>query len=185
MSRPPDPGSATASGACAISGFRSSTSNTRSKLTSAVITWTCAADSEVIGPYTRTSSVVSATSVPSWKLPLMASEPPRPYTTAVTSEASRVRATTKTCPYMDCVTLISRTRSAREANIVDSCGGRPNSFTSIAPATLNRSVMVEAMWALSCIDSRVSRCIRRPTSRAGMRNTGIIASAITVTSQDR
>jgi hypothetical protein len=42
-------GSGTASGLSSISGLRSSTSNTRSKLTSAVITVTCTLDSEVIG----------------------------------------------------------------------------------------------------------------------------------------
>jgi len=42
--------SGTASGASVISGFRSSTSNTRSKLTSAVMTSTCTFDSDVMGP---------------------------------------------------------------------------------------------------------------------------------------
>ncbi len=58
-------------------------------------------------------------------------------------------------------------------------------MTSIAPATLNRSVIVDPIWASSCIDSRVSRCRRRPTSRAGMMNTGTSSSEITVTGQDR
>ena len=70
--------SGTASGFSAISGFRSSTSNTRSKLTSAVITSTCTLDSAVIGPYSRASSAVSATSVPSWNAPWMTSTPPTP-----------------------------------------------------------------------------------------------------------
>ena len=67
----------------------------------------------------------------------------------------------------------------------DSSRGRPNSFTSIAPATLNRSVIVEPISALSCMLSLVSRCIRRPTSRAGRMNSGIITRAMTVTCQDR
>ena len=93
--------------------------------------------------------------------------------------------TKNTWPYIDWMTPMSRTRTARPANISDSSRGRPNSLTSIAPATLNRSVMVEPIWALSCIDSRVSRCSLRPTSRAGRRNSGIMARAMTLTSQDR
>ena len=37
---------------------------------------------------------------------------------------------------------MSRTRAARELNDSDSSGALPNSLTSSAPATLNRSVMV-------------------------------------------
>jgi len=48
-----------------------------------------------------------------------------------------------------------------------------HSLTSIAPATLKRSFIIEASVASSCIPSRVSRCSRRPTSRACNRNTGI------------
>ena len=111
--------------------------------------------------------------------------PPSPYTTAVASAASRVSATKKTWPYMAVVTPMSRTRAARPAKTSASSSGRPNSLTSIAPATLKRSVMVEPISASSCIDSRVSRCIRRPTRRAGRMNSGISASATTLTSQDR
>src|ERR1039457_5097327 len=50
-----------------------------------------------------------------------------------------------TWPYMAWVTPISRTRPARSAKTSDSCLGRPKSLTSIAPATLTRSVMVEPM----------------------------------------
>ena len=88
-------------------------------------------------------------------------------------------------PYMAVTTPMSRTRAARPANTSLSCRGLPNSLTSIAPATLNRSVMVEPIAASSCMDSRVSRCSRRPTSRAGITNAGIIASVTTDTSQDR
>ena len=55
----------------------------------------------------------------------------------------------------------------------------------MAPATLNRSVIVEPSAALSCIDSLVSRCSLRPTRRAGMMNIGISASATTVTSHEK
>ena len=43
-------GSVTAPGFSVISGSRSSTSKTRSKLTSAVITWICTLDRDEIGP---------------------------------------------------------------------------------------------------------------------------------------
>ena len=88
-------------------------------------------------------------------------------------------------PYMAVVTPISLTLAARPANTRASSAGWPNSLTSIAPATLKRSVMVEPISASSCIDSRVSRCSLRPTRRAGMTKNGIITSVTTVTSQDR
>ena len=94
-------------------------------------------------------------------------------------------ATKNTWPYMAVTTPMSRTLAAREANAPDSSRGRPNSFTSIAPATLNRSVIVEPISALSCMLSLVSRCMRRPTSRAGRMNSGIMTRAMTVTCQDR
>ena len=79
---------------------------------------------------------------------------------------------------------MSRTRAARPANTWLSSSGWPNSLTSIAPATLKRSVIVEPIAASSCIDSLVSRCSLRPTRRAGIRNIGISTSAMTVTSQE-
>ena len=48
-------------------------------------------------------------------------------------------------PYIAVTTPMSRTRAARPANTPASSRGRPNSLTSIAPATLNRSVMVDPM----------------------------------------
>ena len=58
-------------------------------------------------------------------------------------------------PYIAVTTPMSRTRAARSRNASLSSARVPNSLTSIAPATLNRSVMVEPSSALSCIDSRV------------------------------
>ena len=89
------------------------------------------------------------------------------------------------CPYIAVVMPMSRTLAAFPRNICASSRGRPNSLTSIAPATLNRSVIIEPISALSCIDSRVSRCMRRPSTRAGKMNSGIITSVMTLTSQDR
>ena len=88
-------------------------------------------------------------------------------------------------PYIAWSTPTSLTPAARSANTSDSSRGRPNSFASMAPATLNRSVIVEPIAASSCIDSLVSRCSRRPTRRAGMMNIGISTSAMTVTSQEK
>ena len=127
----------------------------------------------------------SATSVPNWSAPLTTSEPPTPYTTAVNSAVSRVIPIISTDPYMSLVTPISRTWAALDANSADSSRGRPNSLASIAPATLNRSVIVEPISALSCIASLDSRCSLRPTSRTGIRNSGISASAMRLTTQDR
>ena len=71
--------------------------------------------------------------------------------------ASRVSATNSDDPYIAVCTPMSRTRPARLPKVSVSSRGRPNSLTSIAPATLNRSVMVEPIAASSCIDSLVSR----------------------------
>ena len=43
---------------------------------------------------------------------------------------------------------MSRTRAARPRNDASSSAGRPNSLTSSAPATLNRSVIVAFIDAL-------------------------------------
>ena len=111
--------------------------------------------------------------------------PPTPYTTAVIIAASSVIATKNTCPYMAVTTPMSRTLAALLENSSDSSRGRPNSLTSIAPATLNRSFIIEPISASSCMDSLESRCMRRPSRRAGKMNSGISASAMTLTSHDR
>ena len=90
-----------------------------------------------------------------------------------------------TLPYTEVTTPMSRTRPARLLNRSDSSRGRPYSLASMAPATLNRSVIVEPISASSCIDSRVSRCSLRPISLAGRMNSGSMTSAMSVTSQDR
>src|ERR1700753_3244335 len=68
----------------------------------------------------------------------------------------------KTWPYRAVLMPMSRTRAARPANTSSSSRGRPNSLTSMAPATLNRSVMVEPISASSCLDSPVSRARGQP-----------------------
>ncbi len=50
--------------------------------------------------------------------------------------------------YMAWVTPMSRTRPAFCSNSSRSSSGRPNSLTSRAPETLNRSFMVLFIWAL-------------------------------------
>ena len=86
--------------------------------------------------------------------------------------------------YMAWVMPMSRTRPAFLENPLTSSLGCPNSFTSSAPATLKRSVMVLVIWALSVYDSRVMSARRRPTKRAGMRKTGRSASATRVIGHD-
>ena len=72
---------------------------------------------------------------------------------------------------------MSRTRPARAEKSSASSSWRPKSFTSSAPATLNRSVMVLFIEALRFMPSRVMACRPRPTRRAGSTNTGRITTA--------
>src|SRR4029079_9504297 len=81
-------------------------------------------------------------------------------------------------------TPMSRTRPARSPNERDSSAGRPNSLTSSAPDTLNRSVIVAFIEAFSPYDSRVIACSRWPIRRAGTTKTGSRISESTVICQD-
>ncbi len=90
-----------------------------------------------------------------------------------------------TRPYIACLMPMSRTWPAFSAKPRDSSSRRPKSLTSSAPDTLNRSVMVVPMPALSCMASRVMACSLRPTQRAGSRNIGVRISAPSVICQDR
>ena len=90
----------------------------------------------------------------------------------------------KTRPIIAIWTPTSRTWPARSANCSSSSRRRPNSVTSRAPATLKRSVERVARSALSVIDCRVRPLSRRPTYRAGRRNTGSSTSAATVIGHD-
>ena len=58
-------------------------------------------------------------------------------------------ATKKIRLYMAKITPMSRTRPAFSRKAAASRSGRPYSFTSSAPATLNRSDMVAFIWASS------------------------------------
>jgi hypothetical protein len=60
-----------------------------------------------------------------------------------------VSAVKKVRPYMAERTPMSRTRTARPRKDSASADGRPKSLTRRAPATLNRSVIVAFMEALS------------------------------------
>ena len=75
---------------------------------------------------------------------------------------------------------MSRTRDARPLKASTSSRCRPNSLTSIAPETLNRSVICVFNAALSPICSREMSCSRTPTRRAGIMNTGNTTSDSTV-----
>ena len=59
----------------------------------------------------------------------------------------------------------------------------PNSFTTSAPATLNRSTTVLFIEALSCIDSRVATTSFLPMRRAGMMKKGSTTSVRIVSFQ--
>ena len=80
---------------------------------------------------------------------------------------------------------MSRTRPARSWKSADSRSGLPNSFTSRAPETLKRSVMLLFIEASSWNDSRVSFCIPRPTRLAGMMNVGTMTRAMSVSRHSR
>ncbi|CAM5565041.1 hypothetical protein SFUMM280S_08603 [Streptomyces fumanus] len=138
-----------------------------------------------MGANIRPSRAAIATRVPIGKDPSMVSTPPSPYTTAVAREAISITVISSISAYTEVTTPMSRTRAARRANRRFSCSGRPKSLVSSAPATLNRSIMSELISASCCIDSRVSRCSRRPTSLPGSMNSGSITSAAKVSAQDR
>ena len=99
---------------------------------------------------------------------------------AVPTAPTSVSAIRNTCEYMALRTPMSRTRPARSEKSAASSSWRPNSFTSSAPATLKRSVMVLFIEALRFMPSRVMACSPRPTRRAGSTNTGRIATASSV-----
>ena len=80
---------------------------------------------------------------------------------------------------------MSRTRPAACPKPAVSRSYLPKIFTSRAPATLNRSVMVWLMSALSTIDSREMSASLRPMNRAGSRNSGTSTSTSSVICHDR
>ena len=89
-----------------------------------------------------------------------------------------------TWPYMAWTTPMSRTRPARSAKTSDSSRGRPKSLTSIAPATLKRSVMVEPI-----VGVELHRFAGQPLQPAadppgGRMNSGISTSAMRLICQD-
>ena len=77
----------------------------------------------------------------------------------------------------------SRTTAAFSANCSSSSSRRPNSLSSIAPPTLNRSVIELPRSALPCIWSRVSPTSRLPTQRDEMNRIGNVARHSSVTCQ--
>src|SRR5664280_2834789 len=174
-----------ASGRSAIVGARSSTSNTRSKLTRALITSIRTFVSCTSGPYRRSSSPASAVSVPTVSSLSMASHPPAPYTRATASDETSVRDVTKKRPIMAIRMPVRCTAAAVLANCSCSSLARPKSFTSSAPETLNRSVMAPDSSPLSCWAVRVRSASFVPTSRAGTRKIGSRISAASVSCHER
>ena len=68
---------------------------------------------------------------------------------------------------------------------VSSSPERPNSFTSRAPATPKRSVIVVFIEALRSMPWRVIACKRRPTRRVGSRKSGASTSPRSVSRHSR
>ncbi len=79
----------------------------------------------------------------------------------------------------------SRTPRASCSNCSSSRAWSPKSLTSIAPATLKRSVIWVLIDALCCICSREICCSRRPTRLAGITNTGSTTRASSVRRHSR
>ena len=86
--------------------------------------------------------------------------------------------------YIAWVTPMSRTRPALDSKASRSSRGRPNSLTSSAPDTLNRSFMVLFISALMAYDSRVITDSRRPTRLAGNTKMGRMIRLIRVICQE-
>ena len=99
---------------------------------------------------------------------------------AVPTAATKPSATISTREYMAEVTPMSRTWPARSANSSRSRSCLPKSFTTSAPATLNRSAIVLLIDALRLKPSRVMTCSFRPMRRAGMMNAGSTTSVRSV-----
>ena len=118
-------------------------------------------------------------------VPLMTCNPPTQYTAAVPIAPTRPRAMKNVRPYSAERMPVRRTASARWANDRSSSAVRPNSFTSRAPDTLNRSVIVAFIEALRSICVRVMDCRRRPTRLAGTMNSGSTTSDSSVSLQSR
>ena len=110
--------------------------------------------------------------VPMVMVPLIASDPPTQYTTAVPMAPSSVRAMTKVRLNRALRMPMSRTRPACPAKPSRSSSGRPKSLTSHAPETLNRSVIVAFIEAFRFMPSRVMSATVLPTRRAGRMNIG-------------
>ena len=104
---------------------------------------------------------------------------------AVARAATRVNAAMNVDRFSAMLMPISRTREARSAYSARSRSGLPNSFTSSAPATLNRSVIREPRSALSDICRWARPASRRPTYFAGKRKTGTNSRAPRVSCHDR
>ena len=75
--------------------------------------------------------------------------------------------------------------AARSENASDSRAGRPNSFTSRAPETPNRSVIVAVMSALSVMRRRERAASRLARRRSRSTKIGITSSDRSVTFHDR
>ena len=109
--------------------------------------------------------------------------PPTPYTRAVASAGISIKVAAKTRVMTAIRTPRSRTTPALSANCSSSSARRPKSFSSIAPPTLNRSVIELPRSALPFIWSRVIPTSRLPTQRDEMNKMGNVARHSSVTCQ--
>lgn len=118
-------------------------------------------------------------------LPSITCSPPSRYTAAVPMAPTSPIITMNHREYIAERMPMSRTATARVANSSVSRSWSPNSLTSWAPDTPNRSVIWAFMPALSCIESRVIDWSRRPTRLDGTRNNGSSTTATSVMRQSR
>ena len=133
----------------------------------------------------RVTNAVSATSVPIEMLPSMTWRPPSRYTAAVPIAPTSAIITRNHREYMAERMPMSRTPAALVPNSPVSRSWSPNSLTSWAPDTPNRSVICAFMSAFSCMESRVMAWSRRPTRLDGMRKSGSRRMATIVMRQSR
>ena len=120
---------------------------------------------------------------PTVMLPEIDRWPPTPYAIAVATDATETKAIKKKVLSIAILMPISATLRALFRNNAASFLGFPYSFTSSAPETLNRSVIVLDISALSSNDCCVYCCNLRPTNLVGAKNTGSSNNESTVICQ--
>ena len=139
----------------------------------------------VIGPYSRPSSALSASKVPSVNEPLITETPPMPKTNAVAKDPTKTIAVKNTLFDIAILIPMIRTESAFSENISDSRFAVPKIFINKAPETLKRSAICVLIAELKSACFRVNTCNLVPIHLAGIMNNGSRRSEATVICQDR